>query len=238
MQQDIDWAPYFGPMLGFAAVLAAGEYAPAGSELRLMVLRVFVPFGIFLYFLRGGRYPELKGFHPGLGALSDVAIGLGVTALWVGLYLAFPEMRPHGAEAFEPDAAGPGNRLLMLGLRFAGFAFVTPFIEELLVRSFLMRAADTFDTGQDFRELPIGQFAWRSFLVTLAWFTFTHAQWEWVVALLAGIVYNLWLYKRRHIGALILAHGVTNATLFALVVWGSGRIADAAGVRPDLWFFL
>ncbi len=238
MQQDIDWAPYFGPMLGFAAVLAAGDYAPAGAEVGLMLLRVLVPLGIFLYFLRAGCYPELKGFAPGVGAVGDIAVGLGVTALWVGPYLAFPELRPDATEAFDPNATGAGNRALMLGLRFAGFALVTPFIEELLVRSFLMRAADTFDTGEDFRALPIGQFAWRSFLVTLAWFTFTHAQWEWLVAFLAGIVYNVWLYRRRHIGALILSHAVTNASLFGLVVWGSGKLADAAGARPDLWFFL
>ena len=228
MQQDIDWAPYFGPMLGFAAVLAAGDYAPAGSELWLMLLRVLVPLGIFLYFLRDGRYPELKGFQPGGWALADIAVGLGVTALWVGPYLAFPEMRPEPGEAFDPDAAGAGSRMLMLGLRFAGFAFVTPFIEELLVRSFLMRAADTYDTERSFRDLPIGHFAWRSFLFTLAWFTFTHAQWEWPVAFAAGVVYNLWLYRRKHIGALILAHAVTNASLFAFVVWAA----------EDLWFFL
>ena len=232
MQQDIDWAPYFGPMLGFAAVLAAGDYAPAGSELGLMALRVAVPLGIFLYFWRDGRYPELRGFQPGAGALADIALGFGVTALWVGPYLAFPDLRPDAGETFDPDTAGAGNRTLFLGLRFAGFAFVTPFVEELLVRSFLMRAADAFDTDRDFRDLPIGQFAWRSFLVTLAWFTFTHAQWEWLVAFLAGVVYNLWLYKRKHIGSLILAHAVTNAALFALVVLGSGKLTD------DLWFFL
>lgn len=228
MRQDMDWAPYFGPMLGFAAVLAAGGYAPQGYDLWLMLLRVFVPLGIFLYFWRDGRYPELQGFQPGAGALADVAIGLGVTALWVAPYLAFPDLRPDAAEAFDPDAAGSSNRSLMLGLRFAGFAFVTPFVEELLVRSFLMRAADTFDTGQDFRELPIGRFAWRSFLVTVAWFTFTHAQWEWPVAIAAAVVYNLWLYRRKHIGSLILAHAVTNAMLFALVVWDP----------RDLWYFL
>ena len=91
-----------------------------------------------------------------------------------------------------------------------------------------MRAADSFDSGRNFRDLPIGQFAWRSFWVTVAWFTFTHAQWEWPVAFLTGVVYNVWLYRRKHIGSLILTHAVTNASLFALVVWAS----------QDLWFFL
>ncbi|MCB1022376.1 MAG: hypothetical protein KDC27_20780, partial [Acidobacteria bacterium] len=145
MERNTDWAPYFGPMLGFAAVLAAADYVPAGFELPLLALRVLVPLAIFLYFLRLGRYPELAGFTPGAGALAVVPFGLGVAALWVAPYLAFPELRPHAGEAFDADAMGAENRLLTLGLRFAGFACVTPFIEELLVRSFLMRAADTFD---------------------------------------------------------------------------------------------
>ena len=238
MQQDVDWAPYFAPMLAFAAILAAADYAPEGAELWFMLLRVLVPFGLFLYFLRAGRYPELKGFRPSAGLAADIAVGAAVAALWVIPYLAFPEMRPDGNESFDAGAAGAQNRLLILGLRLAGFAIVTPFIEELLVRSFLIRAVDTFSTKLDFRDIPIGQFAWRSFLFTVVWFTFTHAQWEWPVAILAGVVYNLWLYRRRHIAALIFTHAVTNAALFALVVWGSGRIADATGARPDLWFFL
>ena len=49
-----------------------------------------------------------------------------------------------------------------------------------------------------------------------------------LLAFATGIVYNLWLYRRKHIGSLILAHAVTNASLFAVVVWAS----------EDLWFFL
>jgi CAAX prenyl protease-like protein len=238
MRHEVDWAPYFTPMLGFAVILAAGDYAPAGTELWFMALRVLVPLGIFLYFLRAGRYPELKGFRLSAGVVADIAVGLAVAALWVGPFLLFPGMRPDAAEGFDANAAGPVNRLLILGLRLAGFTIVTPFIEELLVRSFLIRAVDTYNTDHDFRDIPIGRFAWRSFLFTLAWFTFTHAEWEWPVAFLAGLIYNLWLYRRRHIGALILTHAVTNAALFSLVIWGSGKVADITGARPDLWFFL
>lgn len=236
MRSNLDWAPYFGPMLGFAAVLAAADYLPPGWEAATMAARVLVPAAIFLYFWRDGRYPELRGFRPGAGgAASDVALGLAVTALWVAPYLLFPSLRPPAEEAFDPGAA---NRLLMLSLRIAGFALVTPFVEELLVRSFLLRAAEVYDTDRDFRDLPIGMFAWRGFVVTVLWFTFTHAQWEWPVAFATGVVYNLWLYRRKHIGSLILAHAVTNAALFGLVYWGSGKIRDAAGEFPDLWFFL
>ena len=58
------------------------------------------------------------------------------------------------------------------------------------------------------------------------------------MAFLTGVIYNVWLYRRRDIGALIVTHAVTNAALFAAVVWGSGKIIDARGELPDLWFFL
>jgi len=234
--RDIDWLPYFGPMLGFAAVLALADYAPAGSELALMIARVAVPAGLFLFFYLQGRYPELGQCRLSAASGLDVLVGLGVTALWVGPYLFFPEMRPEGDEAFQP---GDGSsRAAILGLRLLGFAAVTPIVEELLVRSFLIRAADVYDTDRDFRDVPIGQFAWRSFLVTVAWFTFTHAQWEWPVAFLTGVIYNLWLYRRKDIGALIVTHAVTNAALFALVVWGSEWLSELMGEKLDLWYFL
>ncbi|MBI1355534.1 MAG: CAAX prenyl protease-related protein [Acidobacteria bacterium] len=238
MQSEIDWLPYFGPMVGFAAVLALGDYAPPSAALPLMAARVAVPAGLFLYFFSKGSYPELKQGRLGSGAALDVALGIAVAALWMAPYLLFPGLRPGLDEAFDPAAAGEGSRMAMLALRLLGFAAVTPFVEELLVRSFLLRAADTYDTGQDFRELPIGRFAWRSFLVTVAWFTFTHSQWEWPVAFLTCVIYNLWLYRRKSIGALILTHAATNAALFGAVAWGSGKISDANGDFPNLWFFL
>lgn len=234
--RDIDWLPYFGPMLGFSAVLALADYAPPGADLAVMIARAAVPAAIFAFFYFQGRYPELSQCRLGPASALDILVGLGVTALWVAPYLFFPEMRPSGEEAFDP---GQGStRTAMLALRFLGFVAVTPIIEELLVRSFLIRVVDVYDTDRDFRDVPIGVFAWKSFLATVAWFTFTHAQWEWPVAFLTCVIYNLWLYYRKDIGALIVTHAVTNAALFALVIWGSDAVSDWLGESIDLGFFL
>ena len=223
-----DWLPYFGPMLAFLAVLSAAEHAPPGLEAALLAARVLVPGLVFLYYFRAGAYPELRGFSPGGGVILDVLVGLSVAAVWVAPYLVWPELRPGSEEAFNPNAAGAENRLLLIGLRLAGFALVTPFIEELFVRSFLIRLVEVIrDEEPDFRRIPIGHFAWSGFLFTVGWFTFTHTEWEWPVAFMAGVIYNLWLYQRKHIGSLILAHAVTNAALLFFVV-----------SREDLWFFL
>jgi CAAX prenyl protease-like protein len=232
MRHTPDWLPYFAPMIAFALVLQAGEYVPASAGLGLMALRVLAPLAVFVYFLRLGRYPELKGFSLTVWNLADVAVGLGVAALWMTPYLLWPDLRPdEPGAAFDAAAAGQGLRTTMLALRFTGFALVTPFIEELLVRSYLLREAEVYNSDQSFRSIPVGKFAWTGFLVTLVWFTFTHLQWEWPVAAATGVIYNVWLYQRRHIGALILTHAVTNAALFAAVLW-----ADRTG--RDWWFFL
>ncbi len=229
MRSGPDWLPYFAPMLAFAGVLLLGDYAPAGYDLPLLALRVLAPGLAFLYFFRAQAYPELAEFRPGASALLDILVGLAVSALWVGPYLLWPDLRPEPAEGFNPSVAGEANRIWMLGLRLLGFALVTPFVEELLVRSYLIREAEVFnDDDPDFRRIPIGRFAWTGFLFTLVWFTFTHAQWEWPVAFAACVVYNLWLYRRKHIGSLVLAHATTNVALFFLVV----------SAPENLWFFL
>ena len=223
-------------MVAFAAVLALDDYVE-GYDAAFLGLRFAIPLLLFLFFLSRGCYPELRDFQPGgAGALQDGLLGLTVAAVWVAPYFVWPGLRPDASVRFDAAAAGQNLWPLMLGMRFVGFVVITPFIEELLVRSYLMRAVDVYPADRDFREIPVGTFTWRSFLVTLAWFTFTHAEWEWPVAFAAGVLYNVWLYRRRHIGSLILSHAVTNAALFLFVVWWS---ADAgADAFWNLWFFL
>lgn len=215
----------------FAIVLALEDYF-GGRPAVFLGLCFAAPFVVFLIFLFRGCYPELQNFRPGLGGLTlDILFGLLVMAIWVAPYLIWPGLRPSSSEAF--DAGNSTLRPLLLTFRFLGFALVTPFIEELLVRSYLIRAVDLYPSDRDFREIPVGAFAWRSFLFTVAWFTLTHAMWEWPVAFVTGILYNLWLYRRRHIGSLILAHAVTNASLFFVVM-----AAGQAQGYWNLWFFL
>jgi CAAX prenyl protease-like protein len=115
---------------------------------------------------------------------------------------------------------------------------VTPFIEELFVRSFLIRYLDVFDRGGHFREVPVGRFAWRSFLLTSLYFGFSHRPWEWPVAFPTGVLLNLWLYRRGQLGSVILAHAVANGAIWAVVVLGPGSLATRGGAALDPWIFL
>lgn len=225
-RRDHGWWPYLGPYGLFLLLVEVGARVPEGLVGPFRILRVVLPGLWLLYFARRGRLPELSGYRPGVaGGAADVAFGIAIAALWMGPYLLLPSLpRPGPEEGYQPVAFGPGNEAFAYALRLVGFAAVTPFVEELFVRSFLMRLADVVDTHMDFRRVPIARFTWRSFLVTVVWFTFTHVPWEWPVALVAGVLFNLWLYRRRHLGAVVVAHAAANAAIWLAVVLG-----------PDAW---
>ncbi len=208
--------PYLVPYAVFLALVELQERAPGLAGLAF-VLRVGVPALLLAWFWRRGAYAELRGHRVSAASLLDVAVGVAIAALWVGPYVIWPTL-PRGA-AFDAELLGEGTRSVTLALRLAGFALVTPFVEELFVRSFLMRFAETLERG-DFRTLPVARVALRGFVVTALWFTFTHAPWEWWVALPTGIALNAWLHWRGQLGACVVAHATANAAIWALVVLG------------------
>lgn len=214
------------PYLAFGVVVSL----PGDAGARLAAQGA-VPLLLLAFFAGRGDYPELRGFRPTpAAACADVAVGLAIAVLWLAPFLAFEGLpRPGGEARFDPALLG--SAAVTLAVRAVGFALVTPFMEEIFVRSFLLRFLDVFDQDADFRSIPVGRFAWRSFLGTAAWFMVTHQTWEWIVALPTGIALNLWLYRRRQLGAVVLAHAVANATIFVFVVL-------RAPARPELWIFL
>jgi CAAX protease family protein len=225
-QRSHGWWPYLAPYGLFLIVVEIERRAPGAWAPWLLLLRVILPGAWLVVYARRGDLPELRGYRPTPGALAaDVLCGLVIAALWMGPYLVFPSLpRPAPGEGFDAGMFGPGREGLALGIRLVGFAAVTPFMEELFVRSFLIRLVDVIDGDMDFRRLPIGRFTWRSFVVTVLWFTFTHRPWEFAVAPVAGVLFNLWLYRRRHIGATIVAHAVANAAIWLAVVAGPASL--------------
>jgi hypothetical protein len=209
-------APYLAPYAAFLALVELSRLLP-GAALVLFPLRVLAPAALLAWFWRRRAYPELRGYRLGAGTLADVLAGLAIAALWIAPYWVWPTLAR--GEPFDPALLGDKQRALALGLRLIGFAAITPFVEELFVRSFLYRFADAFERS-DFRALPIARFSWRALIVTTLWFTFTHAAWEWWVALPVGIAFNAWLLVRRHLVACVIAHAAANAAIWALVVLG------------------
>lgn len=214
------WWPYLGPYALFLALVEIGGRLPESVAGWWLPVKVVLPALLLAYFVARGRLPELRGYRPGpLGALLDIGCGVLIAVLWVAPFLVFSSLpRAEAGDAFDPDQLGASLRGLVLGVRLIGFAGVTPFVEELFVRSFLIRFVEVYGSGGDFRKVPIGRFGWASFIVTVLWFVFTHVRWEWPVALVAGVIFNLWLYRRRHIGSVIVAHAAANASIWIWVV--------------------
>ena len=208
--------PYLAPYGALLVLAELGRWLPS-LEAPLLAGRVIVPAVLLLLAWRSGAYPELRGTRGAVG-LADVVFGLALAAFWVGPYLLWPAL-PRGAR-FDLDVLGAGGRPLWIALRLTGFVLVSPLVEELFVRSFLHRAAEAWPSWREFFRRPVAHAQPLAFAVTIVWFTLSHVPWEWWVAVPTGALFNLWLYRRRRLACVWLAHAVTNGAIAALVLLG------------------
>lgn len=237
-RRESGWAPYWAPMLTFLLTVEIGSRLPEAVQPVVLVLKVLGPLAFFVYYLRRGAYPELTGADWSGGRwLADIAVGLLGAALWMGPFLLWPGLRPD-LEGFDPLLLGAEGAGFTLLLRAVGYVGVTPFVEELFVRSWLIRYVEVFTRRTDFRTLPVAAFRWRGFAVVTLYFVFSHAQWEWGVMAAWTLLTMAWFYHRGHLAPIVLVHAVTNGAIFAAVVGGTGRWLDAEGEPIPLWFFL
>lgn len=104
-------------------------------------------------------------------------------------------------------------QIVMTLFRVGGAVLVVPLMEELFWRSFLIR----YIIDSNFEQVRIGTFTWGSFLLTVVLFGAEH---NYIYAgIMAGVVYNLVLYKTRSLAQCVLAHAVTNLALAIYVVF-------------------
>ena len=169
----------------------------------------------------------------------DVVVGVALAGLWIAPYVLLPQLRPEGDDiGFDPSLAGAAMIPLVLSLRMLGYAMVTPLMEELFMRSFLMRYADAYDTEKDFRDLPMARFTWRSFIVVVVVFLATHMMWEWWVMLPWAVLTNLWFFFRKDLFSLVVVHAATNASILLAAIFLGDVFPDGDGGTLPLWFFV
>jgi hypothetical protein len=209
--------PYILPFGVFIGLTALAGYLPAGN-VWVYPFKTVLTGLLLIGFWRS--YPEIhpnpqnesattrtKGFASLLLALI---VGLVVFVIWIlpdRLGWQYPLIGE--SSEFDPDKQFQSARWLVvwIGFRLFGSAVVVPVMEELFWRSFLIR----YLIRPDFKQVPIGAFSWLSFGATVLLFGVEHHR--WLVGLVAGIIYNLLLYRTKSVFACIVAHAITNLVL-------------------------
>jgi CAAX prenyl protease-like protein len=161
----------------------------------------------------------VAGLRLSSGVMS-LLVGVGVFLLWVAPDALVPGWRE--SWVFQNSITGhvkisiaPAelSSPLVLWLRVVRAVVLVPILEELFWRGWLPRWIQ--DTK--FERIPPGTFTAFAFIVTAVLFAAEHGPF-WEVGLLAGLVYNWWMWRTKSLGDLVLAHAVTNACLAGYVV--------------------
>jgi hypothetical protein len=174
-------------------------HSPAQFLTRHPWLAYIAPFALFMSFT---VIQPSDAFWPWLYPLKTVAVGIALLLLirW------FPKLEICSTWF----AGGVGAVVFVLWVLPEGFY---PLImEELFWRGFLIR----WLVKENFQKVAIGTFTWPSFLITSVLFASEHNR--WLVGLMAGVVYNLVLYRTKSLYACMIAHGVTNLALAIFVL--------------------
>ena len=221
--------PYVIPFFAFVAVMlpsafgtVAGinftnrwfNYLPAVYTAKTLLAAL-------LLWLFWKFYTPIRWRNLGLGAF----VGLVGTLLWIATEYACQWAgfghAPPASEIYNPDIMLPEHwqRWAYLSIRVAGPTLVVPLMEELFFRDFLMR---TLVGGASFEEIPIGKWTWTSLIVTCLLFGINHGMpptGPFVAGVLYGLLMGILLIRTRSLGACIVAHAVTNWTLYLYVIY-------------------
>lgn len=166
----------------------------------------------WLLYLFKDRYDELniKDLANLPATALSCAIGLLVFVLWIRMEWTLGASGvPQG---FNPGLLPHNSQLVMTLFRIVGAVLVVPLMEELFWRSFVIR----YIIDKNFDTVRIGTFTWGSFLLTVVLFGLEH---NFVYAgVMAGVFFNLVLYRTRSLAQCVLCHAVTNLALAIYVV--------------------
>jgi hypothetical protein len=206
-------AAYVAPFLVFIAMMALERIVPPNQWLypvrfALVTLTILTV---------SRRYITLRPSNP----LGSVAIGILVFVIWVAPDVLFgPGYRHHWlfensltGEALSTVSPALRRNVPFIAMRMVSCAALVPILEELFWRGWLMR----WLIDKDFEHVPLGMYAPSAFWMVAVLFASEHGPY-WEVGLIAGIVYNWWMVRRRNLADCIWAHAVTNGILSVYVL--------------------
>lgn len=210
VRQAIPWTlPFLTFLVVFVARPPIGLPEPVDTVVRLAVVALVVVLVSRPLWPRQIRSPG-----------ASVGVGVAVFILWVAPDILLPGYRD--LALFQNDLVGRvassmpeayRTDPLLLALRFLRAAVLVPVVEELFWRGWLPR----WIISPSLDRVPLGTFTPMAFWATAILFALEHGSF-WDVGLVAGVVYNAWMWRTRSLGDLILCHGVTNACLVGYVL--------------------
>jgi CAAX prenyl protease-like protein len=206
--------PYIAPFVVFLALIGL-SHVWAMPALADEILRLAVMLAVLLLVAR----PALRGLRI-LSPGGSVLVGAAIFLLWIAPDLLFPQYRSFFL--FHNSLVGVARSSLteaarhdgpVLFLRTLRAVAIVPVVEELFWRGWLLR----WVIDNDFERVPLGAYSALSFWAVALLFASEHGPY-WDVGLLAGILFNWWMIRKKSLGDLILAHAVANACLSGYVI--------------------
>ncbi len=149
---------------------------------------------------------------------ASLSLGVGIGFGWVFGDPYYPHFDFLGQRTgFDPTTLEPAQRIGFAVVRGLGLVLVVPLLEELFVRSLIMRYIIDPDR---FADVPTGRVTPLAGGLTAVLFTLTHP--EWLAALLTGLAWSALLAWSGRLWSCLISHAVANLTL-GLIVAQTGQ---------------
>jgi CAAX prenyl protease-like protein len=200
-------------MAAFLALTGTGSHWPAFFPASYAI-KTFVAAALLWAMRR--HYSKIRWN----GAVWGVLIGIVAAVQWIGmeslLLHYWPNYPPMTKEVFDPSTHFSSARWMwsFIAVRWAGASLLVPVMEELFWRDYLWR---TLLAPNDFKLAHIGEWNLRVFVLVAVFFG-AGEHLEWMTGIVCGLIYGALLVRTRSLGALIIAHAVTNFLLGAYVL--------------------
>ncbi len=211
-------AAYIAPL---AVYLVGGSLAASQPEFYAPAYALVVAATAVV---TGWSLRQITVIEPHARVLPGVIVGLLGIVAWIGLsHLGlesrltanFPSWLQRqqrvGLDPFS-EFQRPELAWVFIAVRMIGLAVLVPVAEEVFWRGFLLR----WTISERWRDVPVGQFEWKSFLIVTVLFTLVHP--EWFAAATYAVLLNGFLYWKKDLWQCIVAHAVSNLVLGVYVL--------------------
>ena len=210
--------PYVAPFVIFLALIGLNHVWPRAA-LADGILRLAVMLAVLFFAARPLLRFKAQDFRVHSWG-SSALVGAAIFVLWIAPDLLFPQYRSFFL--FNNSVVGTARSSLteaarhdipVLFLRTLRAVAIVPIVEELFWRGWLLR----WVINNHFEKVPLGTYSALSFWAVALLFASEHGPY-WDVGLMAGVIFNWWMIRRKSLGDLILAHAVANACLSGYVI--------------------